>query len=116
MRSGWVRVNGVCTWRGDLTLPTILGRTNAACSLSSHLQCENLLLDLLALGDKCIYCCVGIGAGMINVRPLPFLDQFLDVDSLGHVRYGSLADITERSRHVRFTPIADIRRCGWDVR
>src|SRR6476660_3780683 len=56
-------------------------RRNAACSLSSHLQCENLLLDLLALGDKCIYCRVGIGARMINVRPLPFLDQFLDVGS-----------------------------------
>jgi hypothetical protein len=24
---GRVRVNGVCAWRGDLTLPTILGRT-----------------------------------------------------------------------------------------
>src|SRR6478736_4087730 len=47
---------------------------NAACSLSSHLQCENLLLDFLALGDKCIYCRVGIGARMINFRPLPFLD------------------------------------------
>jgi len=30
--------------------------------------------------------------------------------------FGSLADITARSRHVRLPPIADIRRCRWDVR
>lgn len=54
---------------------------NAACFLSSHLQCDNLLLDLLALGDKSIYCRVGIGPRMINVRLLPFLDQLLDVAS-----------------------------------
>jgi hypothetical protein len=33
------------------------------------------------------------------------------------VRYGSLADITANMRDVHFTPpIADIRRCRWDVR
>jgi hypothetical protein len=31
------------------------------------------------------------------------------------VRFGSLADITARSRHVRFL-IADIRQRRWDVR
>ena len=30
--------------------------------------------------------------------------------------FGSLADKTTRSRHVRLPPIADIRRCRWDVR
>jgi len=33
-----------------------------------------------------------------------------------NVRFGSLADIIQRQRHVRFTPIADIRRCRWDIR
>ena len=33
-----------------------------------------------------------------------------------NVRFGSLADITTRSRHVRFPSRADIRQCGWDVR
>ena len=33
-----------------------------------------------------------------------------------NVCFGSLADIIQRQRHVRFTPIADIRRCRWDVR
>src|SRR5262245_20784779 len=79
-----VSARGEATYAAD-DFATHAPPRNAACSLSSHLQCENLLLDLLALGDKCIYCCVGIGAGMINVRPLPFLDQFrLAMSAMGH--------------------------------
>jgi hypothetical protein len=29
-----------------------------------------------------------------------------------HVLYGSLADVTARSGHVGFTPVADIRQCA----
>ena len=34
----------------------------------------------------------------------------------GDFRFGSLADIVQRPRHVCFPPKADIRQCEWDVR
>jgi hypothetical protein len=46
----------------------------SASSNSSQLQSEDLLLDLLTIGDKPVYWRVGIGTGTINVSLLPFLD------------------------------------------
>jgi hypothetical protein len=46
---------------------------------SSHLELEDLLLDLLALGDKSVYFRVRIGLGRTNLRFLPFVHQFLDI-------------------------------------
>ena len=33
-----------------------------------------------------------------------------------NVRFGSLADIGSRPRHIRLPPKADIGRCNWNVR
>src|SRR5689334_21041834 len=48
---------------------------------SSHLQFDDLLLDLLALGDKSVYWRVRIGPGWSNLRLLPFVNQVLDIGS-----------------------------------
>ena len=40
----------------------------------------------------------------------------LDGAQRPNVRLGSLADIVQRQRHVRFTSDVDIRRCRWNVR
>src|SRR5262245_40794816 len=83
MRSGWVRVNGVCTWRGDLTLPTILERTRHRGTLPAlfHRTCSVRICSSIFSRSAISAFTAGIGAGNVNVRPLPFLDQFLDVDS-----------------------------------
>jgi hypothetical protein len=48
--------------------------------------------------------------------PRPYKPKRVGGAPLADVRVGSLADITARSRYVRFTPIADIRQCRWDFR
>jgi len=54
---------------------------HTSASAASHLQFEDLLLDLLLLGDKSVYWRVRIALRGTNVRLLPLVDSFLNIKS-----------------------------------